>query len=149
MSIDDLDQKILQLLYRDGRASFAEIGRKLGVSENTIRFRYNRMVKNGVIRGATVLVDHKKLGLANSAALMLRIDPSRIDLVLEELKEMREVFNIYQLSGDYDAIAVVMGRDLGHIHEIVERVKRIKGVLSVNTLVTLRVVKTETRYDLS
>lgn len=149
MSVDELDLKILQHLYADGRASFAEIGRKLGVSENTVRFRYNRLVKMGVIRRATVLVDHTKLGLKNSAALMLKIEPSLIDQVLEELKGMREVYNIYQLSGDYDAIAVVIGRDLNHIRDIVERIKKIKGVLSINTLVTLRVVKTETRYDLS
>ncbi|MDW8083650.1 MAG: Lrp/AsnC family transcriptional regulator [Candidatus Caldarchaeum sp.] len=149
MSVDELDLKILQHLYADGRASFAEIGRKLGVSENTVRFRYNRLVKMGVIRRATVLVDHTKLGLKNSAALMLKIEPSVIDQVLEELKGMREVYNIYQLSGDYDAIAVVIGRDLNHVRDIVESIKKIKGVLSINTLVTLRVVKTETRYDLS
>lgn len=149
MSIDDLDLKILDQLYRDGRASFAEIGRKLGVSENTIRFRFNRMLKTGVIRRVTVLVDHTKLGLKNSAALMLKIEPTHLEAVLNELKDMREVYNIYQLSGDYDAIAVVIGRDLEHVQEIVDRIKKIRGVSSINTLVTLRVVKTDSRYYIS
>lgn len=148
MTVDELDVKILHELYRDGRASFADIARKIGVSENTIRFRYKRMLEKGVIRRITVLVDHAKLGLNNSAALMLKIEPTEIENVLEELKAMREIYNIYQLSGDYDAIAVVVGRDLNHIREIVERVKKIKGVSTVNTLVTLRVVKTENRYEI-
>ncbi|MEM1952088.1 MAG: Lrp/AsnC family transcriptional regulator [Candidatus Caldarchaeum sp.] len=148
MMVDELDLKILHELYRDGRAAFADIARKLGVSENTVRFRYKRMLEEGVIRRITVLVDHTKLGLNNSAALMLKIEPTEIQHVLEELKAMREVYNIYQLSGDYDAIAVVVGRDLDHIREIVENVKKIKGVSAVNTLITLRVVKTENRYDI-
>ncbi len=146
--VDDLDLKILNILFEDGRASFADIGRKLGVSENTVRFRFQRLLKTGVIRKVTVLVDHVKLGLKNSAALMLKIEPSEINRVLEELKLLREIANIYQLSGDFDAIAVAYGRDLDHIREIVEQVKKIPGVISVNTLVTLRVVKTDTRYGL-
>ncbi|MEM1975422.1 MAG: Lrp/AsnC family transcriptional regulator [Candidatus Caldarchaeum sp.] len=146
--VDDLDLKILNILFEDGRASFADIGRKLGVSENTVRFRFQRLLKTGVIRKVTVLVDHVKLGLKNSAALMLKIESSEINRVLEELKQLREIANIYQLSGDFDAIAVAYGRDLDHIREIVERIKKIPGVISVNTLVTLRVVKTDTRYGL-
>ncbi|MEM4186169.1 MAG: Lrp/AsnC ligand binding domain-containing protein [Candidatus Caldarchaeum sp.] len=61
---------------------------------------------------------------------------------------MREVYNIYQLSGDYDAIAVVIGFDLNHVRQVVENIKKIRGVLSVNTYVTLRVVKSDTRYAL-
>ncbi|MEM4283638.1 MAG: Lrp/AsnC family transcriptional regulator, partial [Candidatus Caldarchaeum sp.] len=101
-----------------------------------------------VIRKVTVLVDHVKLGLKNSAALMLKIDPAELNNVLEELKRLREIANIYQLSGDFDAIAVAYGRDLDHIREIVERIKKLPGIISVNTLVTLRVVKTDTRYGL-
>lgn len=146
--VDDLDKRILAILYEDGRASFADIGRRLGVSENTVRFRFNRLLKNGVIRRVTVLTDHAKLGLRNSAALMIKIESSELDKVLEELKAMREVYNIYQLSGDYDAIAVVIGFDLNHVRQVVENIKKIRGVLSVNTYVTLRVVKSDTRYAL-
>lgn len=146
--VDELDLKILNILFEDGRASFADIGRKLGVSENTVRFRFQKLVKTGVIRKVTVLVDHVKLGLKNSAALMLKIDPTEINRVLDELKQLREIANIYQLSGDFDAIAVAYGRDLDHIREIVEQIKKIPGIISVNTLVTLRVVKTDTRYGL-
>ncbi|BAJ51478.1 transcriptional regulator, AsnC family [Candidatus Caldarchaeum subterraneum] len=146
--VDELDLKILNILFEDGRASFADIGRKLGVSENTVRFRFQKLVKTGVIRKVTVLVDHVKLGLKNSAALMLKIDPTKINRVLDELKQLREIANIYQLSGDFDAIAVAYGRDLDHIREIVEQIKKIPGIISVNTLVTLRVVKTDTRYGL-
>ncbi|MDW7978524.1 MAG: Lrp/AsnC family transcriptional regulator [Candidatus Caldarchaeum sp.] len=145
--VDELDKKIINILYEDGRASFAEIGRKIGVSENTVRFRFNRLLRNGVIRRVTALVDHSKLGFKNSAALMIKIEPSELDRVLEELKSVREVHNIYQLSGDYDAIAVVVGYDLNHVRQVVENIKKIKGVSSVNTYVTLRVVKADTKYS--
>jgi Lrp/AsnC family transcriptional regulator for asnA, asnC and gidA len=149
VEVDELDKKIIQLLTEDGRLSFAEIGRRLNVSENTIRFRYNRLVEKGVIRSVRALVDHTKLGLKNSAALMLKIDPEHVEEVLEKLKSFREVTNIYQLSGDYDAIAVVIGYNLDHVREVVERIKKLRGITSVNTLVTLRIVKADTRYALT
>jgi len=147
--LDELDHKILRLLFEDGRMSFAEIGRRLHVSENTVRFRYNRLVEKGVIRCVRALVDHTKLGLRNSAALMLKIDPAHVEEVFENLKNFKEVTNIYQLSGDYDAIAVVIGYDLDHVREVVERIKKLLGVNSVNTLVTLRIVKADTWYSLT
>ncbi|GBC69275.1 Regulatory protein AsnC [archaeon HR01] len=148
MELDDLDRRILNLLYEDGRMSYAEIGRRLQASENTIRMRVEKLVKKGVIRRFAALVDPRAVGLNNSAAVMLRIDPERLENVLKELADMREVYNIYQLSGDYDAIAVIMCRDLQHLQNVVLDIKKLKGVNDVNTLITLKVVKAELRYAL-
>ncbi|MEM1945370.1 MAG: Lrp/AsnC family transcriptional regulator [Nitrososphaerota archaeon] len=148
MELDDLDRRIIQILYEDGRATYAEIGRKLKVSENTIRFRVERLMKSGVIRRVAALVDPRAVGLNNSAAVMLRIDPQHLESALKTLADMRDVYNIYQLSGDYDAIAVIMCRDLQHLQKLVTDIKKIDGVADVNTLITLRVVKAELRYSL-
>ncbi|MDJ0270390.1 MAG: Lrp/AsnC family transcriptional regulator [Aigarchaeota archaeon] len=148
MELDDLDKKILEILQEDGRASYAEIGRKLNVNENTIRFRISRLIKAGVIRKIVALVDPRMIGINHSAALMLRISPENIDEVLREMTAMREIPHIYQLSGDYDAIAVIMAHDLDGLHQTINKVKRIKGVIEVNSLITIRIVKSDVRYSL-
>ena len=149
MELDELDKKIINILQEDGRASFAEIGRRLNVNENTIRFRFSRLIKSGFIRKIVALVDPRMLGLNHSAALMLKIDPEMMDSALSELASMREIPHIYQLSGDYDAIAVVMAKDLDQLHEIINRVKKIKGVQEVNSLITIKIVKSDVRYSLT
>ncbi|HIQ30029.1 MAG TPA: Lrp/AsnC family transcriptional regulator [Candidatus Caldiarchaeum subterraneum] len=149
MDLDELDMKILSLLQEDGRMSFAEISRRLNVNENTVRFRFSRLLNRGVIRKIVALIDPRMIGINQSAALMLKIDPEKMDDVLKELREMREIPNIYQLSGDYDAIVVVMARDMNELHGIVSRIKKIKGVTEVNTLVTIRIVKSEVKFSLT
>ena len=149
MELDDLDRKIISLLQEDGRMPFAEMARRLKVNENTIRFRFSRLLNKGVIRRIVALIDPRMVGINQSAALMLKIDPERIDHVLKELHDMREIPNIYQLSGDYDAIVVVMARDMNELHDIVSRIKKIKGVTEVNTLVTIKIVKSEVKFSLT
>ena len=148
MELDELDKNIIRILYDDGRASYADIGRKLKVSENTVRFRVEKLLKRGVIRRFAALVDPRAVGLNNSAAIMLRIEPQHLEDALKKLADMRDVYNIYQLSGDYDAIAVIMCRDLQHIQKLVTDIKKIEGITDVNTLITLKVVKAELRYSL-
>ena len=106
-------------------------------------------MNRGVIRKIVALIDPRMVGINQSAALMLKIDPERMDSVLQELYTMREVPNIYQLSGDYDAIVVVMARDMNELHEIVNRIKKIKGITEVNTLITIKIVKSEAKFALS
>ena len=65
--LDDLDRKILALLQRDGRRSFAEIGREVGLSTPSIKRRVDRLEAAGVIRGYAAVVDAGKLGTAIEA----------------------------------------------------------------------------------
>jgi len=146
--LDELDKKILTLLQEDGRMSFAEMSRRLNTNENTIRFRFSRLLSRGIIRKIVALIDPRAVGIMQSAALMLKISPDKMEEVLQKLANMREIPNIYQLSGDYDAIVVVMARNMDELYEIVNRIKKLNGVTEVNTLVTIRIVKSEVRYSL-
>jgi len=148
MSLDKLDRSILEILQVDGRASYAKIGRRLGVSENTVRFRVSRLMKSRVLRRFVGLVDPRMIGLEHSAALMLKVKPSDLDRVLGVLASLREVPHIYQLSGEYDAIAVVMAANMEQLQQTINKIKSMDGVKDVNTLVTIRIVKSDVRYAL-
>ncbi|MCS7127005.1 MAG: Lrp/AsnC family transcriptional regulator [Thaumarchaeota archaeon] len=148
MKIDELDARIIDALQEDSRRTAAEIARRLGVHQNTIRYRIRRLMRNGVIRRFTVLLDPRALGLTVSAALMIKVEPGRLESVAERLIGMREVTNVYQLSGEYDLIAVVFGTDLQDLQGRVSAVRRIEGVREVHVFVTTRVLKSEVRYQL-
>jgi len=147
--IDELDLKIISHLQENGRIPVAELAKKLNQPENTVRYRIERLLKNGVIRRFTALVDPRALGLNVSAAMMFRVDPKKLDQLLEKLTSMKDVTNIYQLSGEWDLIAVVFAKDIQDLHERIEELRRAEGVKEMNVMITTRIIKSEYRYVLT
>jgi Lrp/AsnC family transcriptional regulator for asnA, asnC and gidA len=147
--IDELDLKIISHLQENGRIPIAELAKRLNQPENTVRYRIERLLKNGVIRRFTALVDPRALGLNVSAAVMFKVDPKKLDQLLEKLTSMKDVTNIYQLSGEWDLIAVVFAKDIQDLHERVEELRRAEGVKEMNVMITTRVIKSEYRYVLT
>jgi Lrp/AsnC family transcriptional regulator for asnA, asnC and gidA len=147
--IDELDLKIISHLQENGRIPVAELAKKLNQPENTVRYRIERLLKNGVIRRFTALVDPRALGLNVSAAVMFRVDPKRLDQLLEKLTSMKDVTNIYQLSGEWDLIAVVFAKDIQDLHERIEELRRAEGVKEMNVMITTRIIKSEYRFVLT
>jgi len=147
--IDELDLKIISHLQENGRIPVAELAKRLNQPENTVRYRIERLLKNGVIRRFTALVDPRALGLNVSAAVMFKVDPKKLDQLLEKLTSMKDVTNIYQLSGEWDLIAVVFAKDIQDLHERIEELRRAEGVKEMNVMITTRVIKSEYRYVLT
>jgi Lrp/AsnC family transcriptional regulator for asnA, asnC and gidA len=147
--IDELDLKIISHLQENGRIPVAELAKKLNQPENTVRYRIERLLKNGVIRRFTALVDPRALGLNVSAAVMFKVDPKKLDQLLEKLTSMKDVTNVYQLSGEWDLIAVVFAKDIQDLHERVEELRRMEGVKEMNVMITTRVIKSEYRFVLT
>jgi Lrp/AsnC family transcriptional regulator for asnA, asnC and gidA len=147
--IDELDLKIISHLQENGRIPVAELAKRLNQPENTVRYRIERLLKNGVIRRFTALVDPRALGLNVSAAVMFKVDPKKLDQLLEKLTSMKDVTNVYQLSGEWDLIAVVFAKDIQDLHERVEELRRAEGVKEMNVMITTRVIKSEYRYVLT
>jgi Lrp/AsnC family transcriptional regulator for asnA, asnC and gidA len=147
--IDELDLKIISHLQENGRIPVAELAKKLNQPENTVRYRIERLLKNGVIRRFTALVDPRALGLNVSAAVMFKVDPKKLDQLLEKLTSMKDVTNVYQLSGEWDLIAVVFAKDIQDLHERIEELRRTEGVKEMNVMITTRIIKSEYRYVLT
>jgi Lrp/AsnC family transcriptional regulator for asnA, asnC and gidA len=147
--IDELDLKIISHLQENGRIPVAELAKRLNQPENTVRYRIERLLKNGVIRRFTALVDPRALGLNVSAAVMFKVDPKKLDQLLEKLTSMKDVTNIYQLSGEWDLIAVVFAKDIQDLHERIEGLRRAEGVKEMNVMITTRIIKSEYRFVLT
>src|SRR2546423_14076547 len=62
VDLDDLDRAILTLLLRDGRAPASQLAEQVGLSRPAVADRVEKLERQGVIRGTTVVVDHQALG---------------------------------------------------------------------------------------
>jgi DNA-binding Lrp family transcriptional regulator len=122
--IDELDAEILRSLMKDARTSFAEIGKIHSVSANTIRNRFNKMKKAGIIKGATVHVSSKSLGYHCSASLGIKADSSNVKDVIVFLKKIPNVSFIVPTIGRYNILAHVTLRNMDELSQMKEHIKK-------------------------
>lgn len=90
-----LDTKILGLLIKDGRATFADIARDLNVSRAHVRERVNKLIDEGVIEQFTAVVNPEKMGKAVSAFFDVKVAPQGITQVAQVLAAQPEVVSLY------------------------------------------------------
>lgn len=90
IDLDELDYKIIQELHREARIPAAEIARKTGANERTVRKRIDRLVQDGVVR-LTAILEPEAFGYHVTADIFLETDPKQETEILERLMAMPEV----------------------------------------------------------
>jgi Lrp/AsnC family transcriptional regulator for asnA, asnC and gidA len=141
MDLDDLDIGLLRLLQVNSRVSFADLSRELDVAEATVRFRVKRLVNEGVIAKFTIMLDPNKVGRRVSGAILLKIDPTHLEGVCRLLVEFVETMYLFQSTGEYDVVSVVVARDLEHLNDLVKRAKAIVGVKDARVSIATQFLK--------
>lgn len=139
--MDNLDKRILKLLQKDARLSFAEIGRNLNIAETTARFRVNRLVESGVITCFAAVLDPEKIGFKVGAAILLKIDPAHLEEVCKKLIAFEETQYLFRSTGEYDVVSMIWAHDMEHLNELVKRTKMIVGVKDSRLSVTTKILK--------
>ncbi len=127
----DLDQKILQMLTDDGRRSFADIARELGVSRVHVRDRVQKLITDGVIEKFTLIVNPEKIGRTVSAFFDVEVDPQGIEVIAEDLARQPEVRSLY-IMGDMCSL---------HIHTLTEDSKALDDFAHRNLFSRKHIVK--------
>ena len=140
-SPDDLDWKIVDVLRVDGRLSNREIGRRLGVSEGTVRGRLKRLRERKIVR-LTAVTDVRALGKSVWGYIGLEVDRDKLYEVAAALGEIEELLFVAVTLGLHDVIAFVVADSREQLLEIVaERIRGIPGVRRTETAEALEVVK--------
>ncbi|AEH24030.1 Lrp/AsnC family transcriptional regulator [Pyrococcus yayanosii] len=140
--LDELDRGILQILQEDGRVSYAEIARKLGVPESTVRLRVRKLVERGVIRKFAALINPFKAGYEVVAVIAVDTEPSKVKKVAEELAKLPEVDVLGIATGAHDIFMQVTVRSLRELEEfLIEKLGKIDGVKSTETSILTSVKK--------
>jgi Lrp/AsnC family leucine-responsive transcriptional regulator len=140
--LDGVDHQILELLVADARRSASEIGRTVGLSPAAAKRRIDRLEELGFIRGYTALLDHQLLGSQLQAFSELRFAPGtlveEIDAAVADLPELVESFT---LAGDPDALLRLRVRDVDHLKQVIDRVRRTRRgtakIINTKTLIVL------------
>ena len=134
--MDETDRKIIKILKNDGRSGYVEIGNQVGLSEGAVRKRIKTLTDDGVIRRFTV-----KIGVAEGAEAitLLAINPAYpTQEVSKRIQEIPNVEIIYEVTGEYDIVAVIGGMNVVEVNECIEKIRRVEGIMKTNTMIVLR-----------
>lgn len=139
--VDETDLKVLEILRKDGRATFAEIAAQLSVSPGMIRQRYNRLVEQGYLK-VVAITNPVHRGLKTMALIGIRTDGNQMLKVADKIAKLKEVVYLVVVSGRYDIMIEVFCRDHEDLLNFVtEKLYGIDGVRETETFMHLKIVK--------
>ncbi len=126
--IDEVDRRIIEKLSVNGRASFNDVGKQLGVSTSTVVRRYNDLTRNGIIR-ALIQVNPVKLGYPIAACFRLTIDSNgELSSVAEKIAKIPDVIGIVKTTGASDLTVFTRIREIEHFIAIETEIANIEGI---------------------
>jgi Lrp/AsnC family transcriptional regulator for asnA, asnC and gidA len=135
-----VSKAIIEQLQIDGRRSYAEIGKAVGLSEAAVRQRVQKLTESGVMQVVAV-TDPMQLGFYRQAMIGVRVTGDTT-LVAEALGELPEVDYVVLTAGSFDILAEVVCEDDAQLIELLnKKIRAIDGVLSTETFVYLKLHK--------
>ncbi len=137
--IDNLDRKILSMLQENGRLPYTDIAKKLTVSPGTIHQRINKLENIGIIKGTRIILDYQKLGYDVTTLLGIYLKSAKdLGKVLEKLKAMKEVVDVYYTTGSYALIIKIHHKTIKDYHQfLVEKLQSIAEIQSTESFICL------------
>ncbi len=137
-NLTELDQKILAILYEDGRTPASEIAEALGEASSTIRNRIRRLEELEVISGYRAVIDRKKLGFDIKAIIQVEQNTNESsEAFAVALGEIETVVNVVQPIGEIDALVSVWAKNVEDLGRTIAKVNALPGVVRTVTAVVL------------
>jgi DNA-binding Lrp family transcriptional regulator len=134
--MDEKDKEIIKILKGDGRAGYGDIGSKVGLSEGAVRKRIKTLTDENVIRKFTVKIG---VGEGAQAITLLATNPAFPTVeVSKKILDLPNVETIYEVTGEYDIVAVISGLSVTEVNECIEKIRRVEGIMKTNTMIVLR-----------
>ncbi|HWH81819.1 MAG TPA: Lrp/AsnC family transcriptional regulator [Burkholderiaceae bacterium] len=135
--LDPTDRALIALLRDDARASTAALARRLGLSRTTVQSRMERLQRQRVIAGYTVVVaDEVEAGLVR-AHVLITLAPKRSGAIETALRRIPEVRVLHSVSGPFDLIAVVAATSIGELDALIDRIGGLDGVERTTSAIVL------------
>ena len=121
VKIDALNWEILDHLQENARASFATIGREVGLTAPAVAERIKKMEDLGILEGYKAVVSYTKTGYQLKAIITLRAFMGKLKPFLEAVKTFEEVSNCYRITGNENIIMDVVFRDQFHLEIFIDK----------------------------
>jgi len=143
---DELDRQILNLLQKDAKQTYSEIGNKLNVAHSTVYDRIQKMEQSGFITKYEAMLDAEKLGLPLITAQMtITTDPKETENIARKMTTFGQVLEVAtSFSEELVIVAKVVARDQAELHSFIAgAIAPLQGVLRIRTAIVTKKYKDE------
>lgn len=135
--MDEIDRRIVDELRADARLPISEIGRRVGLSGAPVARRIDRLEREGVIKGYVAVIDEGALGELD-AFTEIRLTGQTDTKQIEEIaRQVPEVQQYYTIAGDPDAMLRFRVRNVDHLQQVVNAIRRTGIVAGTKTLIVM------------
>jgi Lrp/AsnC family transcriptional regulator, leucine-responsive regulatory protein len=133
--LDERDLEIVAALQEDARATYADVGQRVGLSASSVHDRVRKLEQAGVIRGYRAIVDPPALGLLITALVAATpLDPQQPDDLPERLADFPEVEDCLSVAGEANYILKVRTRTTADLEDLIRRLREKAGVATQTTI---------------
>ncbi len=137
MKLDDIYTVIIRKL-RNGRRSFSEIAKTLGITTNTVRSRVAKLTKLGVLE-VQGLVDPEKLDDHFLVIIGVKLNAPTLVKTGEDFRRLKGVVSVAVVTGRFDLMVVVLlNNEFGLMEFYTQEVSKIEQVASSETFVVYK-----------
>jgi Lrp/AsnC family leucine-responsive transcriptional regulator len=136
VTVEDLDRRIVALLRTDGRMSYTDLGKAMGLSTSAVHQRVRRLEERGVLKGYTAVVDHTALDLPLTAFISITpLDPAAPDDIPDRLRDISEIEACHSVAGEENYILKARVRTPGDLESLLARIRAAANVATRTTVV--------------
>ena len=148
MTYENLDADLVNELLGDGRASLRSLAEKLDVSVTTVSNHLSDLEDEGVIEGYTPKVDYDAAGYDVTAVMQLKAEGSALPEITQTLKDHRQMISVYEVTGDYDVIAIGKFKDTDDMNDEIKSLITDPDINQSNTSIVLNTISENEQFEL-
>jgi len=119
--VDEIDLKLLAVLERNARLSFADLGRAISLSPSATRRRLQRMENVGLIKKYIVELDYKLLGYDVEAFILVKIFHGKLKSFLNVIKDFPEVIEAHRITGNLNVHLKIIVKNQLHLQKVIDQ----------------------------
>jgi Lrp/AsnC family transcriptional regulator, regulator for asnA, asnC and gidA len=146
--IDKTDIQLLTILQEDSHLSYRKLAGKMGISGVMACARIKNLEDKGLLKGYTAILDPVKLGYDLTAIIFMQIEGGYLKNMTNELSQMANVIAVYEITGDFDIVAVVKLKDRESLNALIKDLLVTPHIKKTMTNITLNVVKEDFRLKI-
>ncbi|MCY8825693.1 Lrp/AsnC family transcriptional regulator [Bacillus atrophaeus] len=131
--VDDIDKQILTILHEEGRISYTNLGKRVGLSRVAVQSRINQLIETGVIEKFTAVINPAKIGIHVSVFFNVEVEPQYLEEVALQLEEEPAVTSLYHMTGPSKLhMHGIFANDQEMEEFLTKRLYPLQGVVSVD-----------------
>ena len=148
MQLDHIDKAIIRLLSDDGRSTYSDMAKSVGVSVGTVRNRVTALRDSGALH-LNIWLDPNKVGYGVNVTSLIKVRAGTLDDVTDALIALESTGYVAIIAGEHDLIVDIFCRDVPQLNRVLkDEIQQIDGVVSVTSHLVTE-IKYESKFNIA